>query len=199
MLRRDVLEWLQRKFDIDVANDLVYLDGIKMYFDDFRFSENMRVALDRHRARNERITCHMPEIIDHREITCRFPPGQLETESIQTVSSCSTLVAQCVLTDRSLPQLETLLRLLYGAILLDTDCLGLSNNQTTKMDIGVSSEIDQLLSLSKDQRFEIDQKEDNFHVTSEKINFYSPQPYHRPHLQGAAAANSQTFLSYEVH
>lgn len=95
------------------------------------------------------------EVIDHRPLTSNAISSADCIINMKMVGSCATLVADVIRTSEtssSLSQYSDVLRLLHGAILLDTLNFSSSADKARPLDIEVFAEIERVISIDQNER-----------------------------------------------
>lgn len=93
------------------------------------------------------------EIFDHRPVSEPLPPHCHST--VTDVGSCATLVADFILKTETDKENTDVLRLLHGAIVLDTVNFSVEADKTWPLDISTNSRIESLLALNEVNRNEL--------------------------------------------
>ena len=116
-------------------------------FDPSNFHK-LEVILVDHNVPDEKLLPFVKEIIDHHEdaetVQC--------TRVIETVGSCSTLVAERLLGDAEYEMAKEIATLLFAAILADTANLQ-NEGRTTDKDKSVASQLKDLVEMSADELY----------------------------------------------
>ena len=145
VLRTEIIALLER---LDISpSDIVHLDEVD--FANLPITEVTLVDHNNKAQHLEHLSHLVRTIVDHHEDSGDFTSHDV-TKTIQTVGSCSTLIAEQIFYDKS-PQCKDLLsrrplaELLVSAVLIDTYNLDLHSGRTTELDIFMAEILSQYL------------------------------------------------------
>lgn len=146
-LRTEAL-WLFKELNID-SNKLVFSDDLSE--DKLAHLGHLSVTLVDHNYPPAPLASAVEEVIDHHR-----PQGEGGAwhSTIELVGSCSTLVAEKLLSDDSYTIDPVVATLLLGAILLDTVNLRQSEGRVTEKDTAVAARLKTLVSRPQDELFQ---------------------------------------------